>query len=206
MQTGESYSRDDVLRAFSEANERPTAELLREFITRYPKYAKDLTDFALAWYFDHGDEVEDLSDVPVDEPMVERAMSNLQDLLYQLDKKTSNQTGLKEEPTVDPFVGFAPGDYARLWGNLGLGPLLGAKLVRRLVEVPERLLTAMAKELDGPTEKLRAYFMGPPLLMGENYRAESKPEIARGKESFEKAVAAEKLPEEQKRALLAKYM
>jgi hypothetical protein len=48
--------------------------------------------------------------------------------------------------------------------------------------------------------------MGPPLLMGENYRAESKPEIARGKESFEQAVAAEKLPEEQKRALLAKYM
>jgi hypothetical protein len=194
-----------VLRAFSEANGHPTAELLREFITRYPRYAKDLTDFALAWYLDHGEEVEDLSGVPDDEAMVERAMSNLQDLLFQLDKKTGNQTGLKEEPMAVPFVGFAPDDYVVLWGKLGLGPLLGAKLVRRLVEVPERLLSAIAKELRGQPQDLRAYFLGPPLLMGENYRAESKPEIARGKESFEKAVAAEKLPEEQKQALMAKY-
>lgn len=205
MQIGDSYSRDDVLRVFFEASEHPTAELLREFITRYPNYAKDLTDFALAWYLDHGEEVEDLSAVSADKALVERAMSDLQELLYQLDKKGGNPTGLKEEPVVDPFVGFAPGDYARLWGKLGLGPLLGAKLVRRLVEVPERLLNAIGKELGSQLQDLRAYFMGPPMLMGENYRAESKPEIARGKESFEKAVAAEKLPEEQKQALLAKY-
>lgn len=205
MQTGDSYSRDDVLRAFSEASEHPTAELLREFITKYPKYAKDITNFALAWYRDHGEQVEDLSGVPDDIAMVERAMSNLQDLLYQLDKKTGNQIGLKEEPMGDPFVAFAPDDYASLWGKLGLGPLLGAKLVRRLIEVPDRLLNAIAKELSSQPEDLRAYFMGPPLLMGENYRAESKPEIARSKESFEKAVMAEKLPEEQKQALMARY-
>lgn len=205
MQKRTTQSRDDVLRAFFDAGEAPSADLLREFIAKYPAYAADLTDFALAWYLDRGESPEDVSDIHVDNALVDRAMSNLQELVYQLDKSADVESGRKEVPSPDPFGGFAPDDYSALWSELGLGSLLGAKLVRRLVDVPEKLLVDLAARLRCGADTLREYFSGPPMLMAENYRSDTKPATTREKEPFEHAIATSNLSEQQKRTLLARY-
>ena len=43
------YSLDDVLDSYSEASEKPSREILTEWIAHYPQYERELIEFTVAW-------------------------------------------------------------------------------------------------------------------------------------------------------------
>jgi hypothetical protein len=81
----------DVLYEFSLAKPTPDAELLNEFVRRYPEHAAALTDFAVEIAIDaaRGDDemaAENIETTTVS-PVVSHAMSNFQNHLSLLNRE-----------------------------------------------------------------------------------------------------------------------
>ena len=97
----------DVLYAFSLAKPIPDAELLDDFVRRYPEYAADLTDFAIELIMDAvSNEVEN-EDAPVEtttvmDPAVSRAMSRFQNRLYAIQQAKAERS--VKAPVENPFA------------------------------------------------------------------------------------------------------
>lgn len=80
--------RDDVLFAFHQACERPTADQIIEWSERYPQFAEDIRAHAVIsrdWAA-----CEELSTVEADETMLERGYSNALSKLYDAEIKASS--------------------------------------------------------------------------------------------------------------------
>ena len=72
--------RDDVLFAFHEAFERPTAENIIEWVRRYPQFADDIREHAaVAWDWTTS---RTEAEQPVDEVMAARAYSQALNIIY----------------------------------------------------------------------------------------------------------------------------
>src|SRR5688572_9774840 len=83
----------DAMYAMSLAKPIPNAELLDEFVRRYPEHAEALTDFAIELAVDalmHGDDGEE-AEVPADieaiSSAVSRVMSQFQNRLFEISQK-----------------------------------------------------------------------------------------------------------------------
>jgi len=91
-------SRDAVLLAFHEAYERPTADQIIEWVTRYPEFAEDIRAHAAVVHDWAASCEEDL--IEPDEMMLERGFSNALNAMFNADAKAS------EAPSTAVSEGF----------------------------------------------------------------------------------------------------
>jgi hypothetical protein len=105
---GQGVSLDDVLFEFAVAQDRPDAELLSDFVRRFPEYAKEITylsvSFALETCSGVTEDAESQPLSPQENAAISRAMSRFQNRIYELAHEPQGEMVSRE--TGDPFAGF----------------------------------------------------------------------------------------------------
>lgn len=205
---GQGVSLDDVLFEFAVAQDRPDAELLSDFVRRFPQFAKELTDFSVAFALEtcrgvpEDPESQPLS--PEDNAAISRAMSRFQNCIYELAQEPQGEM-VSREPG-NPFAGFdvaAVDSFAR---RIHANRAFVIKLRDSRID-PDTMTPGfqrkMAEELRAPLDLVSAHFARPlqirPTL---RFKSVGKPTVAT-KQDFKVAVRNCGLSEDQQRWLLA---
>jgi hypothetical protein len=203
----------DAMYAMSLAKPIPDAELLDDFVRRYPQHADALTEFAIELAIDALMDRDTEQDIPVDpdtiSPVVSRVMSQFQNRLYGC-RQARTATPPARAATAFVANPFAPLDRAgfrALASRIDVNAAMLSKLRDRQiapVTIPKRFCTFVADEMDIPEEALTAHLFAVPEISQARqfYKAEGKP-VATARQSFEQAVQNSGLSEEQQRRLLS---
>jgi hypothetical protein len=198
---------EDVLHELSMASASPGADLLDQFIRRYPQYARELTDFAVDLAIDALRPGEDDVPTPADveiSPAVATALSRLQDRLHSVKKRRTQEAA--EVPSQDPFSRLSREALRAFADAIHANVPFVLKLRDRHIRpetIPAGLYRLAAQHLNVPEAVMVAYSAGRPQMPHANrYKSDRKPE-ATSQQSFAEAVAGSNLSEEQQRFLLA---
>lgn len=206
----------DAMYAMSLAKPIPDAELLDEFVRRYPEHAEALTDYAIELAIDaltHGDD-DDETDLPADletiNPAVSRVMSQFQNRLFEI-----SQTRAAAEPPAraatasitNPFSALDRGGFRALASRLDINAAFLSKLRDRNLDpvtIPRGYCRHVAEAMDEDIEIMTAHLYAPTegAPARQYYKAEGKPNV-HARQSFEEAVRSSGLTEEQQRRLLS---
>ena len=204
----------DVLYEFSLAKRVPDAELLDDFVRRFPQYADSLTGFAIELAMDAlrpESEVDAKETIDIEHvsPVVSRAMSRFQNRLYavrQANRPTSNRAPSPEVADArNPFAELSREEFRTLAGRIGANTVFVAKLRDRQVKpdtIPRRFLRFLANALEFDLDLLDSHFSAPSTnLTLQFYKADEKPD-GKQQQSFVEAVKGSGLNEDQQRQLL----
>jgi hypothetical protein len=196
----------EVLNALALAMPTPNAEILEQFVRRYPEHADELTEFAVELAVEFGGESDEDEDLPVSQevsPAVGKAISHLQNYTFELERKAKAST-----PSVtDPFGAMTREQFRAFASDLGVNTTFAMKLRDRSIDpqtiIPRtRFCQAAADAAQVPMDVMVAHLQGAPAISRSAfYKADGKPEAA-PRESFEQAVQSSALSEEQQRQLL----
>lgn len=189
-----------------EAAGAPNPAMLDAYCRKYPQYARELADYAVQWLI--GDALAATANEAAysagSSPLVSRAISRFHDRLQSSADEGGSRTG--EKAMSSPFEGLAIARKRQVRDELGLDQGLFAKFQHRLIEaatVPRQLVDRFARLIDTTPEEFLAYLQGPPAMhWSPEFKADKKPSVSEGKESFEKAVRKSSLDEKNKQALL----
>jgi hypothetical protein len=202
----------DVLYAFALAKAKPDAELLDEYVRRYPSHAAVLTDFAIEMVLDAAkDELEDASKPTALEvtPTVSRVMSHFQNRLFDVRRAVmtgAGHTSGSVVPVANPFAMLDRKAFRELTRILQANPVFMAKLRDREIDpgtMTDGFQRRIAEETKAPLDLVAAHFGArSEVCAGQFYKADEKPTAA-SKQSFEEAVKTSGLTEEQQRYLLS---
>ena len=206
---------DEILMEFHLQSDRPAPAILRAFIRRYPQYERELTEFAVEWA--KLDSVPEGAEAnkPVNENLVSRVMSNLQNTLYHLDKEEEQQARHGGDQEANANHGQASqGDLFKsldfkkcqeLAAHMSLDIPMLNKVVDRQFDpnsFKPGFLKRMADWLTAPLSTLVRDLCNPrEVTEGKNYRAVEKPRSP-PQQDFSDAVCNSGLPEQSKRRLL----
>jgi hypothetical protein len=201
----------DVLYEFSLAKAVPDAELLDEFVRRYPEHAAVLTDFAIELAVDSlrpEEPVNAAIDMANVSAPVSRAMSTFQNALYANRAARSAAVAQKQSQAVavdNPFALLERKAFRQLAQDLNANAVFVCKLRDRQIDVgtmSEGFLKFLADKLSVLAEALATFFAGrAPVAQPQFYKAEEKPK-AGAQQTFAEAVRSSGLTEEQQRFLL----
>jgi hypothetical protein len=203
----------DVLYEFSLAKAVPDAELLDEFVQRYPEHAAVLTDFAIELVVDslrREEAVDTAIDTATVSAPVSRAMSTFQNALYANRAARSAAVAQKETqavPVDNPFAMLERKAFRQLAQNLNANTVFVCKLRDRQIDLKtmsEGFLKFLAGKLRVVPETLAAFYAGgrAPVAQPQFYKAEQKPKEG-PQQAFAEAVRTSGLTEEQQRYLLS---
>jgi len=200
----------DVLYAFSLAKPLPDAELLDDFVRRYPEYATDLTDFAIELILDTVSSEVENENAPVEtatvmDPAVSRAMSRFQNRLYAAQQAKVERS--KAAPVENPFTALNRSGFRSLAQRLNANTVFVAKLRDRQIDpdtMTDGFRQRVAKELKVPLDVIVAHFAVQAQLQArpQYFKAYKKPEVS-GRQTFEEAVRSSGLTLNQQRYLLS---
>lgn len=212
--TGNETSLQDVLYQLSIAQAVPDAELLEDFVRRYPEHAQALTDFAVELVLDAasgGDDTSVEKDEVATSRSVARAMSLFQNQLFaaeQGEKNVQSHQARQEAAVVqNPFSALDGAAFRGLAMRLNANRTFLIKLRDRQI-VPTTMTDGfrrrISEELDVPAEVVAAHFAAHPELSGrpQYYKADQKPEMV-AQQTFEEAVKSSGLTEEQQGYLMS---
>jgi hypothetical protein len=201
----------DVLYAFSLAKPVPDAQLLDEFIRRYPEHAAEITDFAIEVAIDavRGGEADAQQAEPTVSPAVSRAMSRFQNHVFGLrraEADSSTNPPIASPSVENPFAALDRTAFRALANRLDVSTLFVTKLRDRQID-PNTMTVGFRKrvadELSVPLDVLVAHFAAQaepqPLQF---YKVEQKPTAA-ARQSFEEAVRSSGLTPQQQRQLMS---
>lgn len=199
----------DVLYAFSLAKPIPDAELLDDFVRRYPEYAADLTDFAIELILDAVSSEVENENAPVEtttvmDPAVSRAMSRFQNRLYAVQQAKVERS--MTAPVENPFTALNRSGFRLLAQRLKANPVFVAKLRDRQIDpdtITDSFRQRVADELKVPLDVIVAHFAAQPQVQAraQYFKANQKPEVG-GKQTFEEAVLSSGLTPDQQCYLL----
>ena len=205
----------DVLYEFSLAKRVPDAELLDDFVRRFPQYADSLTEFAIELAMDAlRPEPEVVTKAAIDpnhvSPVVSRAISRFHNRLYavrQAAKPTSNSAPLPEVADApNPFAELSRAAFRALADGIGANTVFVAKLRDRQIKpdtIPGGFLQCLADALNTPLDLVTAYFAAPSTSTSRQfYKADDKPD-SNQQQSFVEAVKSSGISEDQQRQLLS---
>ncbi len=183
----------DVFQELVSAAERPDAEALEEMVARYPRFASELTDFAVEWALQ--DLLPDEGSADAGESAVPEAMRRFRRRLEELD---SSVPGALSDPAVNPFADRAAAELGRIATALGIDKTIMAKLRDRKIvaeTVPAALRDGLAAELEVSAPVLAAHLTAPAVVhAGASFKAKEPPRTG-PKETFVEAVRRSSLAE-----------
>jgi len=198
----------DALYAFALATSAPNAELLDEFVRRYPEHALALTDFAIEWALDTavGSCRDTMEPAPtLTSPVVARAMSRFHNRLHavrQAVRASSEAITLVE----NPFSRLNRDTVRGLGKRLGVNTVFVMKLRDRQIKpdtIPDGFRHRIATEMAVPIAIIDAHLSTrPQIQLRSHYKADQKPQII-AQQSFEDAVRSSGLSPDQQRLLLS---
>ena len=204
----------DVLYDLSLAKSVPDAELLDDFVRRFPQYADSLTEFAIELAMDvlrpePEVDAETETDLNYVSPAVSRAISRFHNRLHavrQAAAPTSNPVLIQEVVDVpNPFAELSRIALRALADRIGANTVFVNKLRDRQIKpdtIPSSFLHYLADALEVTPDLLTAHFAAPSVSAGHQfYKADNKPE-SNQQQSFVEAVQSSALNEEQKHQLL----
>jgi len=139
--------RDEVLFAFHQACERPTAEQIIAWTERYPQFAEDIRAHAAVardWVAS-----ESLSAIEADETMLARAYSNALNALYYAEIKASSAAPARTAKDFHDMLKERGKEVYQLAGELGIARSVLADLFNgwMLAPVRQRLTDAVMSSL-----------------------------------------------------------
>jgi hypothetical protein len=207
-----------VLEAYADAEPGPSRATLVVWINRYPRFARELTDFTAQWQLLKwaGDEDEAATSASASEVldeeqerMVLRGVSAAQSVFFAkraarlaLDNTASSTDASAVSGTapqaVAPIQSLIAAarrvglEYAALKERVGLSDALIQKLNRRLINprsVPARVIEDIAAALQQHVEAVRRYLaLEPTFALGAQHRASQAPMLPKAPEDFFEAV------------------
>ncbi len=200
----------DVLYQFSMAKEIPDADLLDEYVRRYPDYAEPLTDFAVQLVVEskQSKTAEDPTPEARVSPEVSRAMSRFQSALHsaKTSRRESPAASAAAATVANPFANLSREEFRRIAKELQANSVFlcmvrdGMILFGTMTPGFIALLTAAMKgQLTEVTDYLRT--RTPVVAAGQFCKADDKPD-AGTQITFEEAVKRSGLPPEQQKFLL----
>ena len=200
----------EILNEFSNASDKPTAELLDEYVRRFPQYAFELTECAVEIVLDAMEqEVEPEIDPLYVSPAVSRAISRYQNALHAKRNAVAEVSPANEPSylvSINPFQNLDRQRFRKLASDLHMNLVLLCKLRDRQV-LPQTLkdgfLKFVAEVLGVSPTELKRHFSekSGPKLSPQLYKADQKPSAV-AQQSFEEAVRSSELTEEQQAFLL----
>lgn len=204
MMTESNRPLGEVLNALARAMPVPNAEILEDFVRRYPEHADALTEFAVELVIDFGGESDDDEDLPATNAVstaAGKAISHLQNYAFELERKAGTSG------VTDPFSAMTRERFRAFAVELDVNTTFAMKLRDRSID-PQSIVSregfckAVADAADVPVGVMVAYFQGSPSISRSAfYKADGKPEAA-ARETFEQAVQSSALSDEQQRKLL----
>ena len=194
----------EVLYAFSLVKPIPDAEVLDDFVRRYPEYAAALTDFAIELVMDAVNEGAPVETTTVVSPAVSRAMSRFQNRLYAVQQA---QKCFITAPIENPFAALDRSAFRSLAERLDVTPVFMLKLRDRQIDpdtIPDGFHQRVADELMAPLDVVVAHFSAQQQVQGRSqyFKADQKPEVG-ARQTFEEAVRSSGLSQNQQRKLLS---
>lgn len=203
---------DELLRItaeYAEAARSGAAPRIGDYVRRYPQYARELVEYALAFSAIFADQpAPDERPVTTPSPAAQKALAYIreQHATYESQAVAAGSPAPAQSEAIDSLfkrgiaVGYSP---PRLFGELRLSADLGAKLEARVIAaatIPRTLIERLAALLQTSTEAIQAYLAGaqPQAQGAQLYLAERPPEYSQ--QSFLDAVAQSTLAEDEKRA------
>jgi hypothetical protein len=197
----------DALYALSLAQPAPDAAVLDDLIRRYPHYAVELTDMAIALALDAlcDDDDEQISEETADtSPVVLRAMSRFHNRLHTIKSEQRVSAAKTEVASPNPFTALNTPEVRALGRQLNANTVFTLKLRDRIIEaetMTEGFKRHVADELKAPFDIVAAHFAEQTAVAAHvHYKADQKPE-AGSKQTFEEAVRTSGLTAEQQRYL-----
>jgi len=197
----------EILHEFAVAQDMPSAELLNAFAKRYPHYAQELTEFAVALTLRSLQEKHSMrSHAEGQETSIatSKAVSTFWNTRYALQK--SSEESIKVLPAKNLFAVLSRDECRVVTSDLGINVAFFIKLRDRQVEaesIPAQFIKRCAAALGTTVELVKAHFEAPSELQyGMAYKAAEKPS-AGPKQSFEDAVCNSGLAQEQRLRLLS---
>lgn len=206
----------DVLYSLSMAQTVPSAELVDEYVRRYPEYAETVVDWAIELAVDalRNSEAcqEELSVLDNDSPSsaVLRAVSHFQNTLFK--SKHSGDLGktvscLRNTAVTDPFSTLDRTHYRALACAINANTVFLGKLRDRQIDpstMTDGFQRRVAEELRVTPDVIAAYLCSErsSRLARQFYKSDQKPEAC-VQESFEAAVHSSGLTSEQRAYLLS---
>jgi hypothetical protein len=203
----------EVLYELSFAKEVPDAELLDDFVRRYPEHAVALTDFAIDLVVERlrpAEQTAAVAETKAISPAVSRAMSKYQNALHanRVAKAAPAAQSVRHATlAASPFAPLDRQAFRQLAQDLNANTLFVCKLRDRHVEpqtMTKGFLGLLAEKLRSLPEVIAAYFATEPqpVLQGQFCKADEKP-VAGLRQSFEEAVRTSGLTDDQQRYLLS---
>jgi len=201
----------DILFEFSLEKESPDANLVEDYVRRYPQYASEITAFAVELILES--DLEPISESAcgpdnMQSPMVTRVMSRFQNELYAIREAHKKNPGAADAKAFvgNPFLSLSTDSFRRLASKLKVSTLFLTRLRDRLIDhntIPPRLIGMIAEELKTDFQIIAKHLAAPPEvhLRAQFYVAKEKPHVV-GQQSFEDALRNSGLSDEQMSNLL----
>lgn len=199
-----SPSVEDVIDELFYSSDEMNAELVQEYVKRYPQYERELLDFAVHWAASRTLDDSCLTENRMSEKRLLSLQSTVLNRLYKGEPSSPGRTNLTFEG--EPALANIKGAKAlrEVSEVLGFGEqriLLSKILNSNISDIPDLVLDRLAKYLHWSVDAVRLAVNQQKDLL-HAYKSSAKPDIPR-KETWEEAIARLNAAPEEKKRLLA---
>lgn len=201
-------SLDEVLDEFFFSADKPSPDMVLRACEAHPEYREDILEFAALWSaYEASPEIlaadtADTADTAeVSEESVSRLQSYVLNQLFEIDGKSAAASDIEGAKRAVAALKGAKLARAAEFVGFGRNVLLLAKVLTTITNVPARVARDLAQHLQVLQSDLQQC-LGPRLVGSRSYSA-ARPPNAPGSETWESAVRALPVGEDEKKRLLA---
>ena len=204
MTRAASPSLEDIIDELFYSSEEMNAELVREYVRRYPQYEHELLDFSVHWVAARPLDDSCLTENKISEKCLLFLQSRILNQLYSSGQPSSDKAGLTLE--VEHALANIKGAKAlrEVSEVLGFGEqriLLSKILNGNITNIPDSVLNKLAEYLKWSFDTVNLA-VNKRIEFLCSYKSSGKPEIPR-KETWEEAIERLNAAPEEKKRLLA---
>lgn len=195
-------SLDEVLDEFFLSADKPSPDMVLRACEAHPEYREDILEFAALWSaYEASPEVPVADTAEVSEESVSRLQSYVLNQLFDIDGKSATASDVEGAKRAVATLKGAKLAKAAAFVGFGSNVLLLAKVLTTISNVPARVARDLAQHLQVLQADLQQC-LGPRLVGSRSYSAARSPN-APGSETWESAVRALPVSEDEKKRLLA---
>ena len=195
-------SLDEVLDEFFFSADKPSPDMVLRACEAHPDYREDILEFAALWSaYEASPEVPAADTAEVSEESVSRLQSYVLNQLFEIDGKSVAVSDIEGAKRAVAALKGAKLARAAEFVGFGRNVLLLAKVLTTITNVPARVARDLAQHLQVLQPDLQKC-LGPRLVGSRSYSA-ARPPNAPDSETWESAVRALPVGEDEKKRLLS---